>query len=586
MIALEPSTRSRARSSAPVRRRSRYDPVTTYALDVLAGRTVAGRLVRLACERHLDDLEHGPERGLSWRPELARREFDFYGLLHHYEGRDDRIVLEPWQMFVVGSAFGWLRADGTRRFRYVYLECASKQGKSTLAAGAGLRLAFFDDEPGAKVYAAATKRDQAKFVWNAARAMVRKSVALSKRISVGTGRLWQESSDSIFAPLGRDSDSDQGLNPSGAIVDELHVHASRDLLDNIEKAASTRSQPMTWKITTAGNRRDGVWIDERRDAKAILERRVEDDSTFAIIYTLDTVADGAAVDDDPFDESVWPKANPNLGVSVGLDFLRERAAKAKRSPGALSAYLRYHMNLPGSDSSKAIDLDVWDASTLGPDPDDQDGAPVVLEPDIPAGATVYAGLDLASIRDLTALAIVYQDPETDVFHAVMRFWCPEDGIVERSRTDGVPYERWVADGWMVATPGNVTDYSYVRASILELAETVEIAEIGYDRWNATSLVTDLTDDGAVCVPISQTHAGLSAGWRDLEKSVLEGKLRHGAHPVLRWMAGNVELETDASGNQKPSKAKSKERIDGMTALTMAFARAIANGDEPAGPSAT
>lgn len=579
MIVVEAPATDRRRPATDRRpRRSKLDPVTRYALDVLDGRIVAGRLARLACERHLDDIVRGPERGLTWDPGAAQVAIDFFGLLHHYEGRDDLIVLEAWQQFVVGSAFGWKRADGTRRFRTVYLECASKQGKSTLAAGVGLKLAFFDGEPGAKVYAAATKRDQAKFVWSAARAMVRKSPALLRRIRVGTGRLWQEGTNSIFAPLGRDSDSDQGLNPNGAIIDELHVHDSRDLMDNIEKAASVRRQPQIWKITTAGNRRHGVYVDERRDAVAILERRVEDDSTFAIIYALDRVADGADRDDDPFDESVWTKANPNLGVSVGWDFLRERAAKAKRSPGALSAYLRYHMNLPGDESSKAIAIDVWDAATYGPDPDDPDGDPILIEPAIPAGAEIYVALDLASVRDLTAAAVVYREPGTDVFHAVMRFWCPEVGIDDRSRLDGVPYDQWVKDGWMIATPGNVTDYSFVRAFALELADGFDVREIAYDRWNATQLITDLQEDGAICIPISQTTAGLAAGWRDLERSILAAKLRHGAQPVLRWMAGNVEIETDASGNQKPSKAKSKERIDGMVALTMAIGRAIANGD--------
>lgn len=577
-------TSGAVRGARPARRKRKLDPVTQYATDVVEGRVLAGRLARLACLRHLDDLEHGPARGLTFDVEEAERSIEFFGLLHHYKGRDDLIVLSAWQKFIVGSAFGWKRPDGTRRFRYVYLEVASKNGKSTLAGGAGLRLAFFDNEPGAEIYAAATKRDQAKIPFNAARAMVRKSPALLRRIRVGSTRLYQESTNSFFTPLGRDSDSDQGINASGAIIDELHVHETRDLLDNIEKSASVRRQPMIWKLTTAGNRRHGVWIDERRDAVSILERRVEDDSTFAIIYALDRVADGAAADDDPFDESTWPKANPGLGESVLVDFLRERAAKAKRSPGALAAYLRFHMNLPGDESSKAIDVSVWDAATLARDPEtgeielDETGAPVVLEPAIPVGAEIYCGLDLASVRDLTALEIVYREPETDRFHVVSRFWCPEDGIVERSRADGVPYADWLRDGWLISTPGNVTDYSYVRQALIDLAEKFDVIEIAYDRWNATSLITDLTDDGAVCVPVSQTHAGLGAGWRDLEIAVLSGNLIHGAHPVLRWMAGNVEIETDASGNQKPSKSKSKERIDGMVALTMAFGRAIANGD--------
>lgn len=535
------------------------DPVTQYALDVLAGRIVAGVLVRLACERHLSDLATGHERGLVWDAKQAQKDIDFYHLLHHYKGRDDLIDLVAWQQFIVGSAFGWKRADGSRRFRYVYVECASKQGKSTMAGGAGIRLAFFDGEPGAEVYAAATKRDQAKIPWNAGVQMTRKSPSLRKVIQINAGSLSQTSSASFFKPLGRDSDSDQGINASGAVIDELAFHDNRDLLDNIEKSASTRRQPMIWKITVAGVKRESVWWEERKDAVAILEGRATDDATFAIIYTLDE-------GDDPFDEAVWPKSNPNLGVSVQLDFLRERAAKAQRSPGALAVYLRQHMNLPAQVSTRAIDIDEWDRNAE--------------PPVIPDGATVYAGLDLASIQDLTALIVVHRDEE-GFLNVDCRFWCPEVGIEHRSRVDGVPYADWVRDGFLIATPGNVTDYGYVRSEAQAIAERVDVGEIGYDRWNASQLVTDLQADGATLVPISQMHVGLAAGWRELEKAILEHKLRHGGNPILRWMAGNVEVETDSAGNQKPSKAHSTERIDGIVGLTMAIGRVIVHQEERA-----
>jgi len=533
------------------------DAVTQYALDILAGRIVSCVLTRKACERHVSDLATGHERGLRFDVKAAEKAIAFFGLLHHYKGRDDLIVLDPWQQFVVGSAFGWMRADGSRRFRYVYLECASKQGKSTIAGGAGILLAFFDGEPGAEVYTAATKRDQAKIPWNAAVQMVRKSASLRKVIQINAGSLSQTNSASLFQPLGRDSDSDQGINPNGAIIDELHVHADRDLLDNIEKAASVRRQPMTWKITTAGVKRESVWWEERQDAVAILEGRATDDATFAIIYTLDE-------GDDPFDEAVWPKANPNLGVSVQADFLRERAAKALRSPGAMAAYLRFHMNVPTAVSTRAIDIDEWNRNAD--------------EPIIPDNVTVYGGLDLASVRDLTALIIVYRDTD-HYLNVECRFWCPEDGIAQRSRVDGVPYADWVRDGYLIATPGNVTDYNYVEAEYDQIAQRVNVGEVGYDRWNASQLVTNLQSAGANMVPISQTHAGLAAGWRELEKAILEHKVRHGGHPILRWMAGNVEVETDSAGNQKPSKSHSSERIDGIVGLTMGVGRVMVHGDE-------
>ena len=545
------------------------DKATQYALDVVAGRIVAGELVRRACERHLRDLADGAERGLHWDREAAEREIAFYPLFRHYKGEWGKrtkehpdgqpIVLQPWQQFAVGCAFGWKREDGTRRFRTVYIEVGAKNGKTLMAAGIGNRLAFFDNEPGAEVYSAATKRDQAKISWNDAVQMVKRNPSLSRRIEALAGSLVDLSSASKFAPLGRDSDTDQGINVHGAIIDELHVHADREVIDNIEKATFARRQPMIVKITTAGVKRESVWAQERADAVSVVEGRATDDSMLVLIYTLDE-------GDDPFDEAVWGKPNPSLGVTISLEKLRAAAAKAQRSPGYLSAYLRYHMNVPTQVSSRAIDIDEWDRNAD--------------EPEIPDGGIVYAGLDLASVRDLSALILVHPDAD-GMHHVECRFWCPEDGIVQRSRVDGVPYADWVRDGFLIATPGNVTDYAFIREEAKRLAERWGIREIGLDRWNATQLATELGQDGASCVAVAQTQAGLAPAWRELEKLILGHRLRHGANPILRWMAGNVEVETDAAGNQKPSKAHSSERIDGMVALTMAVSRAIAHAGEAA-----
>jgi len=556
---LAPRARRRYQAPAPP------DPVTQYALDVVAGRVVAGQLVRKAAERHLRDLANGHERGLVWDPAAGLRAVRFAALLRHYKGewgprpghpQGDPIILEPWQVFILGCLFGWKRADGMRRFRSVYVEVAKKNGKTLLAAIVAILLAFFDGEAGAEVYSGATKRDQAKLSWTDAVTMVRKNPSLRAAIDITAGALSNLETASFFKPLGQDSDTDQGINVHGAIIDELHVHVDRSLLDNLETAASARRQPVIFKITTAGVKRDSVWADERADAVAVVEGRATDDSLLALIYTLDE-------GDDPFDEAVWPKANPNLGVSVNVDFMRLQAEKAKRSPGALAAFLRFRVNVPTAVSTRAIDIDEWDRCAD--------------EPVLPDGARVYGGLDLASVLDLTALIFVHRD-DGGYLNVECHFYCPEEGVAKRSRSDGVPYADWVRDGYLVATPGNVTDYSYVRADVQDIAERLDIGEIGYDRWNASQLVTDLQTDGASLVAVPQTHAGLAAGWRELEKAVLEHKLRHGGHPILRWMAGNVEVETDAAGNQKPSKARSTERIDGVVGLTMAVGRVIAHAD--------
>jgi phage terminase large subunit-like protein len=539
-------------------------PVTQYALDVIAGRIVAGVYVRKAAERHLADLSN--TRGLYFDEAAATKAIGFFALLRHYKGdlgREDAgrgafVVLEAWQQFIVGAAFGWKRADGRRRFRRIYVEVAKKNGKTLMAAGLALLLAFFDGEPGAEVYSSATKEDQARLSWNDGAAMVSKNASLQRRIRKVGKRLVDERTSSFWMPLGRDSDTgDQGINVHAAIIDELHVLENRDTIDNIETATAARSQPMVVKITTAGVKRESVWAEERADAIAVVEGRATDDAMLVLIYTLDE-------GDDPFEEAVWPKANPNLGVSVRVDTMREQAEQAKRSPGKLAPFLRFRMNIPTGVATRALDIDEWDLNAG--------------EPIIPDGAMVYGGLDLASVRDLTALVLVYRDPE-GLHHVECRFWCPEDGVQERSRRDGVPYADWVRDGYLTATPGNVTDYAYVQAEIMALAERWQIVETGLDRWNATQLATMLQQDGASIVFVPQTWAGLAPAWRELDKLTLEHRLRHGGHPILRWMAGNVEVETDAAGNQRPSKARSSERIDGMVALDMALGRAMAHLDE-------
>jgi phage terminase large subunit-like protein len=556
------------------------DPITQYALDVVAARIVAGKYVRKACERHLADLAGGADRGLYFDAAAGMKAVGFFGLLRHYKGdlgkedggRGAFVHLEAWQIFIVGSAFGWKRTvDGLRRFRRIYVEVGKKNGKTLLGAGIMLLLAFFDGEPGAECYSIATKEDQAKLSWNDGAQFVAKNRSIANRVRKVGKRLVNEASASFWTPLGRDSDvGDQGINPHGVLVDELHVLDSQDPIDNAETATAARSQPMIVFITTAGVKRESVWANMRADAIAVVEGRATDDTMLVLVYSLDE-------GDDPFDEAVWPKPNPNLGVSVRLDSLRDQAEQAKRSPAKLAPYLRFRMNVPTAVATKAIDIDLWDRWV---DADGMVRQQIEYQPAPPAGAGCYGGLDLASVRDLTAFLLLFLAPD-GLYDVLCWFWCPEDGVHERSQRDGVPYEDWVRDGFLIATPGNVTDYAFVKALILEQATTFAVGEIGYDRWNATQLAVELVHDGAPMIAVPQTHAGLGPAWRELDKIILQGRLRHGGNPILRWMAGNVEVETDSAGNQKPSKVHSSERIDGMVSLDMSLGRWMANGGAPA-----
>lgn len=539
---------------------------TAYARAVVAGDVVVSQLVKLAAERHLRDLDLGHTRGIWFDDAEARRVVAFCHGLRHSKGEwaGQSFDLEPWQAFIVGCLFGWKRDDGTRRFRTGYVSVARKNGKTTLAAAVGLYLAFADDEPGAEVYAAATKRDQAKICWSEAHRMVKATPALNRIVRSFVNNLHNERTASKFEPLGADADSMDGLNIHGAIVDELHAHKTRNMVDVIETATGARRQPLIVYITTAGYDRNSVCWEFNEYAHRVLSGVFDDDSYFAFVAGLD---DG----DDWMDPAVWPKANPNLGVSVKPEKLTEECRKAKEVPGRQNAFRRLHLNEWTEQSNRWLDMTTWDASAGDTDPDDL------------AGRECYAGLDLSTTQDITAFVAVFPDDD-GAYDVLCRFWVPEDSIRERTRRDRVPYDVWAQQGWITPTEGNVVDYDVVQADIQTFHDQHIVREIPYDRYNAHSVVTRLGQEGATMVPFGQGYVSMSAPMREIERLVLSGKLRHGNNPVLRWMASNVAVSMDPAGNMKPDKAKSTERIDGIVALVMAIGRAMLHEPEASEPS--
>jgi len=544
---------------------SEADPVTGYARDVVAGRVVAGQLVRLACERHLDDLEHGFERGLRFDTARAQRAIAFFGYLRHSKGEwAGRVfALEPWQQFIVGSLFGWIRDDDTRRFRRAYVSVARKNGKTQLAAAIGLLLAFFDGEPGAEVYAAATHRDQAKICWSEAKRMVESSPDLKRRVNASVGALFIESLAAKFAPVSRDFNHLDGFNPSGAIIDEYHAHPTGELADVIESGTGARRQPLMIYTTTAGWNTGSACHDLDLDVQRILERQFADDSVFGFVARLDP-------EDSWDDETVWAKANPNLGVSVKLDALREACEKAKRMPREVNEFRRKRCNQWTEQAERWIDLDAWDACDAAP-------APV-------PGQRCFLGLDLSSTTDITAAVAVFPPRDKDGFWDVQcAFWMPEENLTEKMRADRAPYDVWAREGYLRLTEGNVVDYDVLRDDIKHTGAFYQIHELPYDPWNATQLATQLGQDGARVVPLGQGYSNLSEPTKFLESLILTGKLRHGGHPVLRWMAANVAVQHGPNDSIRPVKGKSTGRIDGVVALVMGIARAMV-ADEHAGES--
>lgn len=531
--------------------------VTEYAEDVVEGRIIAGNLVKLACQRHLDDFDHGSLRGLVWDDEAADHAIRFIENLSHSKGEwsGRPFLLSDWQVFIVGSVFGWYRDDGTRRFREAYTEVARKNGKTQMLAAIGLYLAFADGEPGAEVYSAATKRDQAKLCWSEARAMAGRNPTLKRVLTFTDSKSNMARLDMLqkFEPLGRDADTADGLNPHAAIIDELHAHTSRDMVDVLDTAVGARRQPLLWSITTAGSNQTSIWWEKRSYAVKVLDGTTDDDSVFAFIATIDK-------GDDWRDEAVYIKANPNLGISVKLDALLKARDQAMAEPGKQNAFRRLRLNEPTEQTERWIDMAQWDACAD--------------EPQIQPGDAVFVGLDLSSKIDLSG-AVALRFADDGAVEVLCRFWRPEDTVAEAEKRDGVPYRLWAEQGYIELMPGTMIDPAAVAEDMLSWLSPYEIREIPFDTWNAASAAARLEAEGARIVGMAQGYQTYSEPCHVFEGLLASGKLRHGGHPVLRWMAGQVEVKHGPNNAIRPWKPHgSGLRNDGIVALLMALNRAL------------
>lgn len=479
----------------------------------------------------------------------------FERFLRHSKGQfaNQPFTLLGWQWRdIIAPLFGWKRADGTRRYRRGYIEIPKKNGKSTLFSGLSLYLLVADNEPGAEVYSAAVDRDQASIVYLEAANMAEASPHLSSRLEVvrSTRRIVDARSRSFYKALSADVPAKEGLNAHAVLIDELHAQKTRELWDTLRYAGAARRQPLHLAITTAGYDRHSICWEQHRYAEQILDGTIDDPAFFAYIAA-------AGEDDDWTDPEVWRQANPSFGITIREDQFAEDCREAQESPAKENTFRRYRLNQWTEQDVRWLNMRKWDAC---------DAAPGDL-----AGKDCWAALDLSSTRDVTALVLVFHNDET--YRALPFFWIPAEGARQRERRDHVPYPQWIREGHIDATPGEVIDYERIRAKVNELNKTYRIREIAIDRWNATQLATQLYDDGLEVVAFGQGYASMNWPTKMLEEVVLAEKLAHGGHPVLRWMAGNVSIETDAADNWKPSKKKSIERIDGIVALIMALDRA-------------
>lgn len=540
---------------------------------MLRGDIRACRYVYLAVMRHYVDLGKGKARGLVFVPAYSWHIIEYIERFFvHIKGplAGKPILLDPWQKFWTAVLYGWRRAgDSGRRFNRGYEEVARKNGKSTWKGPQGSYLFSMDGEIGAEVYAVATTRAQAMTVFKPAfdniKRWVRRSPGIARSFKVHSGLNQErvELDTSVFAPLPANAENLDGLNPSAILFDELHAQRHRDVWDVMETALGARKQPLLSAITTAGFILDGICTEVRSYLIAVLEGKRVDDDIFGYVYTLDT-------GDDPFLEENWYKANPGLGKSKTLDYMRGMARKAAALPGARANFLTKDLNIWCNSADGWFDLSVWDKCGKKFDP-------AMLK-----GRRCFGGLDLASTRDLTAYALFFP-PEHDGerWHVLLWFWCPQEKIDLQEHDDAAPYKAWQTAGWITGTPGNVTDYTPVRQQILRSMKDYEVVEIGYDKWNALQLANELLEADVPLVEIPQNTAGMHPGSKRLEELVYGLALNHGGNPVLRWCAMNTALLFDSNGNFRPDKKRSTPngRIDGIVACVMALSRAASYEDE-------
>lgn len=541
-------------------------------------RRAVGKL-ELACyARQLRDLRlarapGGHPKGFRFSWAAGNRVVHFFeSYLRHHKGEwaGQPLKLEKWQKRVVRTAFGWLRRDGMRRFRSLYEEIARKNGKSEKAGGLGLYLVAADGENGAEVYSAATKKDQAKIVWNTAAAMVRASPELSRFVRVFKTALVVDRTGSSFQPIGSDANTTDGLNPHGVIVDELHAHKSRDLFDVLASALGSRRQPMFIVITTAGHYDPTSIGWEMHDyAVKVLEGLVEDDEFFAFVACPDE-------GDDKFSDAALQKANPNWGVSVKPDYLRKQAELAKVKPGTLPEYESKHINVWSQQARRWLDMDRWRLSDPPP-PLSADVRQLAVEREKAlAGKACRGGLDLSIKTDLSSLVLEFP-LEGDLVELVCRFWIPEEEVKRQSERGRRHYEGWQREGWLTVTPGDIVDYEFIRHEIVELTKRFAVKDIGFDPFNATDLTSRLRDqDGVTMVEVRQGYLTLSAPSKDVQARVVARQVRHANNPVLTWCASNAVTVSDSAGNIKPDKANSQGKIDGLVAWVIARARNLVN----------
>ena len=530
-----------------------------YAEDVRSGKIIACHWVKQAVERYYSDLDQALDKGWVFSRQHAERAINFVEHLRYVDGvkAGEYLVLEGWELFIMWNLFGWYMADKkTRRFTECYIEVARKNGKSTLASSLALVMLFADKEIGAQVYSAATTRDQARICFKGAQDMVRHS-DLKKYAVTTRDAIVYEPLGASYKPLSSEARNLDGWSPHCVVLDEFHAHRDNSVYQVLRTGMGARRHPLMLIITTAGLDTSVPCYAYRKVMCQVLDGSIVADRNFAIIYTLDDVAEV----DDP---AMWAKANPCLGVSLREDWLREQYDTMKRDPSQIVSIMTKNFN-------------IWmDAPTVWIPDAAWSGVESVVPIEELAGQQCIGAFDLAAVNDYTALCLKFNVNGRHQF--LWRFYIPEDKYRNRAemQRENANIEEWVRKGYITVTPGNVTDYDYIIRDIAELGEQYVITAMAYDPWNSLSIVPKLVEQGVNMQPFTQTISNYAMPTKEFERIVHMGIVDHYDNPVARWMLSNVVIREDVNGNKRPDKRKSSEKIDGIVAAIMALGQSMSD----------
>jgi phage terminase large subunit-like protein len=538
-----------------------------YAEGVRAGEIPAGRLVRLACSRFLDDLDAAEAGDGPWefRPGLAEAAMVFVGSLSNFKGPDagKPIELMDWQRFLIANLIGWVeRGTDTRRFRQGVAFVPKGNGKTSLAAPLALYLTFCDGEGGAEGYAAAVTLDQARILFGAAVEMTRRSPSFRRRYGVDTaaGAIFQPGTASRLAPLSSDAKALDGINVTVAVCDEIASHKTSEVYDVLLTAMGKRRQPLLLCISTATGNTSGIGRQLWDYSTRVLDGAQTDDRLFALIYTIDE-------GDDVWSEEIWRKCNPSWGQTVNADAIRAIMRQARNNPAQEAAAMTRHLNVWTGADEALFSMRAWR----------QGADPQLLLEDF-EGQECHIALDLASKVDLASLAILFserRDGRTQ-YTVFARCYLNDAAVLEARNAS---YPGWAADGHLTITAGNETDFSTIEQDVIDLCRRFAVASVAFDPWAATQLAQRLTAEGIPMVEFRANTQNFSEPTKELDAAIRAGRIRHDGNPVLEWCIGNVVGHYDARGNVYPRKARPENKIDAAVAMIMTIGRCMAAIEE-------